>query len=67
MFCSYDDRPVLGRLVIANYITATTDLEISFHRGKGHNRLFVKLSQEVHNKMPMLHLRETMLMTARIL
>ena len=55
------DRPVLGSLVIANYITATTDLEISTHRDKGHSLLFA------NNKMPMLPPKETMLMTARIL
>ena len=33
----------------------------------GHNLLFIKLSQEVHNKMPMLASDETILMTARIL
>ena len=28
---------MLGGIVIANYITLTTDLETSNHRGKGHN------------------------------
>ena len=55
---------MLGGIVIADYITVTT--EISIHRRKGHN-LFVKLSQEIHNKMPMLPSEETVLMTARIL
>ena len=45
---------MLGSLVIANYITVTSYLEISIHRGKDHHMLFVKLSQEVYNKMPML-------------
>ena len=35
---------MLGGIVIANYITVTTDSETSIHRGKGH--LFVKISQE---------------------
>ena len=48
------DRPVLWSLVIANYITMTTDSETSIHRGKGQNMLFVKLNQDVYNKMPML-------------
>ena len=47
------DRSVLGSLVIANYITLTIDSETSIRRGKDHNMLFVKLSQEVCNKMPM--------------
>ena len=47
-------RPVRESLVIANYITMTTDSKTSTHRGKSQNMLFVKLSQEVHNKMPML-------------
>ena len=51
------DRPVLGSLVIANYITVTTESETSIHRGKGHHLLFAKLSQDVHNKMPMLSLK----------
>ena len=55
---------MLGGLVIANYITVTTDSETSVHTGKGHNLLFVKLSQEVHNEMPMLPLKE---MTTKIL
>ena len=60
-------RPVLGSIVIANYITVTTGLEISIHRSKGQNILFVMLSQEVHIKMPMLPSEETLLMTARVL
>jgi len=62
-------RPVLGSIVIANYITMTTDSKTSIHRDKGKTMLFVMLSQEVHNKMPMLHSEEkvTLLMTARIL
>ena len=57
---------MLGSFVIANYITVTTDLEISIHIGNGHN-LFVKLSQEIHNTMPKFSPKETMLMTANIL
>ena len=45
---------MLGSIVIANYITVTTNSKTSIHRGKGQNLLFIKLSQEVHNKMPML-------------
>ena len=60
-------RPVLGSIVIANYITVTTDSKTSIHRGLDQYMLFVILSQEVHNKMPMLPSEETMLMTARIL
>ena len=56
-----------GSLVIANYITVTTDSETSIHRGKGHNLLFVQLSQVDHNKMPILLTEKVMLMTARIL
>ena len=56
---------MLGSLVIANYITVTTESETSIHRGKSHN-LFVKLGQEIHNKMPTLPSEEAMLMTARI-
>ena len=58
---------MLGSIVIANYITVTTDSKTSMRRGKGLNMLFVMLSQEVHNKMPMLPSEETLLMTARIL
>ena len=58
---------MLGSIVIANYITVTTDSKTSIHRGKDQNILFVMLSQEVHNKMPMLPSGETLLMTARIL
>ena len=47
-------RPVLGNIVIINYITMTTDSKTSIHRGKGKNMSFVMLSQEVHNKMLML-------------
>ena len=35
-------RPVLGSIVIANYITVRTDTKTSIHRGKGQTRLFVK-------------------------
>ena len=45
---------MLGSLVITSYITVTTDSEASTHRDKDHNMLFVKLSQEVCDKMPML-------------
>ena len=58
---------MLGGIVIANYITVTTDSKTSIHRGKGQSMLFVMLSQEVHNKMPMLPSEEILLMTARIL
>ena len=54
---------MLGSFVIANYITVTTDLEISIHRGKGHNLLFVQLSQADSNKMPMLLSKKAMLIT----
>ena len=67
MFCSYDDIPVLGSIAIANNITVTTDSKTSIHRGKGQNMLFVMLSQDVRNKMPMLPSEETLLMTARSL
>ena len=60
-------RPVLGSIVIANYITVTTDSKTSIHRDKGQNMLFVMLSQEVHNSIPMLPSEETVLMAARIL
>ena len=40
-------RSVLGSIVIANYITVTTDSKTSIHKDKDHNMLFVKLSQEV--------------------
>ena len=59
-------RPVLGGIVIANYITVTTDSKTSNHRGKSQHMLNM-LSQEVHNKMPMLPSEETLLITARIL
>ena len=39
-------RPLLESLVIANYITLTTDSETSIHRVKCNDLLFVKLSQE---------------------
>ena len=58
---------MLGSIVIANYITVTTDSKTSTHRGKGQNVLFVMLSQEVQNKLPMLPSEETLLMTAMIL
>ena len=57
-------RPVLGSIIV---ITGKLTLKTSIHRGKGQNMLFVMLSQEVHNKMPMLPSKETLLMTARIL
>ena len=67
-------RPVQGSIVIANY---SSDNWLKNHRGKGQNRLFVMLSQEIHNKMPMLPSEETLpiiiiklpllLKTARIL
>jgi len=57
-------RPVLGSIVIAIYITVTTDSKTSIHRGKGQHMLFVMLSQEIHNKIPMLPSEETLLMTA---
>ena len=62
-------RPVLGSIVIANYNTVITYSKTSIHRSKGQNVLFVMLSQEVHNKMPMLPSEETLLpvITARIL
>ena len=47
-------RPMLESIVIANYITVTTDSKTSFHTGKVQNMLFVMLNQEVHNQMPML-------------
>ena len=40
---------------------------IPVYRGKGQNMLYVMLSQEIHNKMPMLPSEETLLMTAGIL
>ena len=51
-------------IVIANYVTVTTDSETFIYKGKGHKLLFVKLSQEVHNKMPTLPSEETILTTA---
>ena len=59
-------RPTLGSIVIVNYITVT-DSKTSILRGKAQTMLFVMLSQEVHNKMPMLPSEETLLITARIL
>ena len=41
-------RPVLGSIVIANYIIVTTDSKTSIHIGQGQNILFVMLSQEFH-------------------
>ena len=55
---------MLESIVIANYITMTKTF---IHTGKGQYMLFVMLSQEVHNKMPMLPSEETLIMTARIL
>ena len=65
MFCSYDDRhrPVLGRIVIANYITVTTDSKNPIHRDIGQNVLFYYIKPGG----PMLPSEETLLMTARIL
>ena len=40
---------------------------LSTIRGKGHIVLLVKVSQQAHNKMPMLPLEETVLTTAKIL
>ena len=60
---------MLGGIVTANFTTVITDLETYIHRGKGHNLfvyLFVKLSQKMHNKMPMLPSEETMLMTPAV-
>ena len=60
---------MLGGIVIANYITVTTDSETPIHRGKCHN-LFVcevKPIDQIHYKMPMLPSEETMLITAIIL
>ena len=54
---------MLRSIVIGNYIAVTTDRNTSIHRGKGRNMLFVILSQQVHNKMPMLPLEETLLGT----
>ena len=56
-----------GSFVIANYITVATDSATSIHIGKGHKLLFVKIRQEIHNKMPMLLSEETLLRTAKIL
>ena len=64
MFYSYADRQN-SAVVIANYITVIIDSKTSIHRGKGQNMLFVMLSQEVHNQMPILPSEETLLMTAR--
>ena len=46
-------RPGLGNIVIAI--------------GKGRTMLFVMLTEELYNKIPMLPSEETLLMTARIL
>ena len=40
---------MLGSIVIANYITVTTDSKTSIHRSKGQNMLLVMLSQKVLN------------------
>ena len=53
-------RPVLANIVIANYTTVTIDSITSIHRGRGKTVLFVMLSQEVHNKMPMLPPEKTL-------
>ena len=45
---------MLGSIVIAKYITVTTDSKTSIYRDKGQNMLFVMLSLDVHDKMPML-------------
>ena len=58
---------MLGSIVTANYITVTTDSKTSIHKDKSQNMLFVMLSQDVHNKMPMLPSKETLITTARIL
>ena len=58
---------MLRGIVIAKYITVTTDSKTSSHRGKGQHMLFGMLSLEVHNEMPMLPSEETLIMTARIL
>ena len=47
---------MLGGIVIANYITVTTGSKTSIQ-----HMLFVMLSQEVQNKMPMLPSEETLL------
>ena len=57
-------RPVLGSIVIANYITVTTNSKTSIQVKA---KIFFMLSQEVHNKMPMLPSEVTQLMTDRIL
>ena len=54
---------MLGSIVIANYITVTTDSKTSIQKSKGQNMLFVMLSQEVHIKMPVLPSEETMVTT----
>ena len=60
---------MLECLVIANNITVTTNSETSIHRGKDHkdNMLFVKLGQEVYNKMRMFPAEYAVLMSTRIL
>ena len=60
-------RPALWSLVIANYITVTTDSKTSIHRDKGENMLFVMLSQEVHNEMPVLTSEVTLVIIAMML
>ena len=55
---------MLGSIVIVNYITVKTDSKTSIN---SQNMLFVMLSQDVHNKMPVLSSEETLLMTAKII
>ena len=57
-------RPVLGSIVIVNYITVTTDWKPLSTEVKA--KICCLLCQ-VHSKMPMLPSEETLLMTARIL
>ena len=66
MFYSYNDRQTSAG-GIANYITAQLTQKPLSTEAKAIICLFVKLSQEIHNIMPMLPSEETMLMTARIL
>ena len=47
-------RQVVGSIIIAITTSQTSDSKISIHRGKGQNMLFVMLSLNGHNKMPML-------------
>ena len=60
-------RPVVERIVIANYITVTTDWKTSLYPLRQRPIYVVVLSQEVHNAVPMLPSEDTLLMTARIL